>query len=238
MPTLGRAAPVSEARAAGTMSENRATQDNLLKGLALCGVAIPIVFAVLVTVGGFIYEGYSHVTQAVSELSGVEAQHPWVQTTNFFVVGALFVPFALGLRRGIGAGQGSRVGPVLVAISGVSACIGGAFFPCDPGCEFQSLTGTLHNVAGLTGFVAAIAGMFVISRRIILDSYWQALYRFSWIFGIAALVSLVLWIGVAKAAEVCSVNGVLQRLFIGVRFIWVEVMAIRLFSLSSRSKIS
>jgi len=96
----------------------------------------------------------------------------------------------------------------------------------------------LHNVAGLTGFVAAIAGMFVISRRIILDSYWQVLYRFSWIFGIAALVSLVLWIGVAKAAEVCSVNGVLQRLFIGVRFIWVEVMAIRLFSLSSRSKIS
>ena len=50
------------------MSENRATRDNLLKGLALCGVAIPIVFAVLVTVGGFIYEGYSHVTQAVSEL--------------------------------------------------------------------------------------------------------------------------------------------------------------------------
>ena len=96
----------------------------------------------------------------------------------------------------------------------------------------------MHNVAGLTGFVAAIAGMFVISRRIILDSYWQVLYRFSWIFGIAALVSLVLWIGVAKAAEVCSLNGVLQRLFIGVRFIWVEVMAIRLFSLSSRSKIS
>ena len=80
--------------------------------------------------------------------------------------------------------------------------------------------------------------MFVISRRIILDSYWQSFYRFSWIFGIAALVSLVLWIGVAKAAELGSVNGVLQRLFIGVWFIWVEVMAIRLFSLSSRSKIS
>ena len=96
----------------------------------------------------------------------------------------------------------------------------------------------MHTVAGLTGFVAAIAGMFVISRRIILDSYWQVVYRFSWIFGLAALGSLVLWIGVAKAAEVCSVHGVLQRVFIGVRFIWVEVMAIRLFSLSSRSKIS
>ena len=92
------------------MSENRATQDNLLKGLALCGVAIPIVFAVLVTVGGFIYEGYSHVTQAVSELSGVEAQHPWLQTTNFFVVGSLFVPFSLGLHRGIGAGRGQGSG--------------------------------------------------------------------------------------------------------------------------------
>ena len=54
------------------MIESRANQDNVLRGLALCGIAAPVVFAILVTVGGFIYEGYSHVNQAVRELSGVE----------------------------------------------------------------------------------------------------------------------------------------------------------------------
>ena len=53
------------------MLGSRTTQDNLLRFLALCGITAPIVFAILVAVGGFIYEGYSHVTKAVSELGGV-----------------------------------------------------------------------------------------------------------------------------------------------------------------------
>lgn len=50
------------------MLESRPSQDNLQRFLALCGIAAPIVFAILATVAGFMYRGYSHVTQAVSEL--------------------------------------------------------------------------------------------------------------------------------------------------------------------------
>ena len=214
------------------MLESRSNQDNLLRFLALCGIAAPIVFTILVAVSGFIYEGYSHVTQAVSELGGVEAQYPLLQNANFFLIGVLFIAFAFGLHRGIGGGNGSIFGPVLVGGFGVSAGMGSAFLPCDPGCEFQTLTGTLHNLTGLGGFVAAIAGIFVISRRLRGDPNWQTFYSFSWITGIAALVSLLLWIGVAKIAEVDSVNGVLQRLFILAWFVWVEVMALRLLRIS------
>ncbi len=110
--------------------------------------------------------------------------------------------------------------------------MGSAFLPCDPGCEFQTFTGTMHNVTGLGGFIAAIAGIFVISRRLRGDPNWRPFYSFSWITGIAALVSLLLWIGVAKVAEVDSANGLLQRLFILAWFVWVEVMALRLFRIS------
>ena len=212
------------------MLESRAGQDNLLKFLALCGIAAPIVFAISVTVGGFIYQGYSHATQAVSELGGVEAQYPLLQNTTFFVIGVLFIAFAFGLHRGIVGGRGSILGPVLVGVFGVSSGLANAFLPCDPGCEFQSLTGTMHNLTGLGGFIAAIAGIFVISRRLKGDPRWHSLYRFSWITGVAALVCLLLWIGVAKAAEVESLNGVLQRVFIAAWFIWVEVMALGLFT--------
>ena len=152
------------------MPESRDNQDNLLKFLALCGVAAPIVFGILATVARFTYQGYSHGTQAVSELGGVEAQYPLLQNANFFVIGVLFIAFAFGLYRGLGGGRGSTLGPVLVSIFGVSAGTGNAFLPCDPGCEFQSLTGTMHNLTGLGGFIAAIAGIFVISARIRGDS--------------------------------------------------------------------
>ncbi len=121
---------------------------------------------------------------------------------------------------------GSKLRPVLVGVFGVSSGLANAVLPCDPGCEFQSLTGTMHNLTGLGGFIAAIVGILVLSRRLRGDPYWTSNYRFSWISGVAALVSLLLWIGVAKAAEVESLNGVLQRVYIAAWFIWVEAMAL------------
>lgn len=93
----------------------------------------------------------------------------------------------------------------------------------------------VHNVTGLVGFVSAIAGIFVISRGLKGDPFWRRFHRFSLVVGFATLVSLLLWIGVAKAAQVDSLNGLLQRLFIGFWFLWVEVIAIRMFQLSRQS---
>ncbi len=195
---------------------------------ALCGIAVPIVFATLVTVAGYFYQDYSHVTQAVSELGGVEAQYPVLQNVNFAVIGLLLIAFSIGLYRGFGV---TYHGPVFIGVFGVVSALH-AVLPCDPGCDFQTLTGTLHNATGLAGFLAAIAGIFLVSRYLNTDSQWRSLSRFSWMAGVVVLVSLVLWIGVAKAADVGSLNGVLQRVFILSWFVWVEVMAIRLFRIS------
>jgi len=210
------------------MLKNGGNQDNLFRYLALCGIAVPIVFATLVTVAGYFYQDYSHVTQAVSELGGVEAQYHLLQNANFVVLGLLLLAFAFGLYRGLGA---RNLGPVFIGFFGVVSVLH-SVLPCDPGCDFQTLTGTLHNVTGLAGFLAAIAGIFLVSRNLNTDPQWRSLSRFSWMAGVVVLVSLVLWIGVAKTAEIGSLNGVLQRVFILAWFVWVEVMAIRLFQIS------
>ncbi len=216
------------------MSQSTTQQSNSLRLLALCGIAAPIIFAILMTVAGFLYEGYSHATQAISELGGVEAQYPIVQNANFFVFGILVVAFAFGLHRGIGGGSGSKLGPVLVGVFGIIT-VAQAFLPCDPGCDWKSLIGTLHNSTGLSSFLALCIGILVTSRRLKGDLNWQFYRGYSLITGIAALVSLVAWIGISKAAGVDAVNGVLQRVFIGIVFLWIEVVAIRLFRLSRRS---
>ena len=214
--------------------ESHASQDRLLRPLALCGIAAPILFAILVTVGGSISEGYSHVTQTVSELGGIEAEHPLLQNINFFVVGVLFIALAFGLHRGIGGGRGSILGPVLIGVFAISSAIGNGLLPCDLSCKSESLTGSMHIVTGLGGFLAAIAGIFVISRRLKGDPHWHSFFRFSRIASMVTLASLLIWIGVGEAAELGSVRGVLQRVFIAVLFTWTEVMAIRLFFIPSR----
>ena len=213
------------------MLRRHATNENLVRLSAVFGVAGPIVLGALLAIEGKASDGYSHASQTISELGGVQAARPLIQNVNFMVVGVLFVGFAIGLHRGIGGG-GSVLGPALVGVFGVFSGVANALLPCDLGCEFQSITGTMHNVTGLMGFVAATAAMFVVSRRLGEDEHWDSLRTFSRAAGALALASLVAWIGVAKAADVGSLDGVLQRLFVGVWFVWIEVMAFRLLRLS------
>ncbi len=49
-----------------------------------------------------------------------------------------------------------------------------------------------------------------------------------------ALLSLVAWIAVGKIADVSSIDGALQRLFVGVWFTWIVVMAVWVLRPSSR----
>ncbi|MBI2918841.1 MAG: DUF998 domain-containing protein [Chloroflexi bacterium] len=217
------------------MSSVRARPDRVLRLLAFCGVAAPGIFAVLVLVGGLAYQGYSHASQAISELGGVEARYPLIQNANFFVVGVLIIALALGLHRGIGGGHGSKLGPLLLGLFGVITAVAQPFLPCDPGCEFESLTGTMHNLTGLASFLAAVVGIFAISRRLKSDPRWSSYRGYSVITSAVALVALFAWIGIAKIAEVGSLNGVLQRTFVGLVIVWIEVMALRLFWLSRRA---
>ncbi len=216
------------------MVQNHGNQNNASKALSLCGIIAPILFAILVVVGGLFYKGYSHATYAVSELGGVTARYPLIQNANFFVVGVLIMAFAVGLHRGLTDGRGSKVGPVLLGIFGALTVVQ-AFLPLDPGGEWETATGSLHNVAGLGGFLAAISGIFAISRRLKGGNAWQSHRRYSIITGVAALAGLIAWIMISKGAGIESVNGVLQRIFIGLILLWIGVMGTRLFKISRLS---
>ena len=87
--------------------------------LSLCGMLAPAFFLVMVVVAGMRDPGYSHLTQAISELGAVNAPDPATQDANFFVTSLLITAFTLALHRGIGRGQGSALGPGLPGGFGV-----------------------------------------------------------------------------------------------------------------------
>jgi hypothetical protein len=201
--------------------------------LSVCGIAAPVVFSLLLIVAGTQYAGYSHMTQAISELGGVDAARPLIQNANFFIAGVLVVAFTIGLHRNLGS-RLSALGASLVGAFGL-VMVAHAFLPCDSGCEFVSTVGSVHNVTGLAGFLSAIAGVFVISRTFGVDPAWQSHRAYSVITAVAGLASLVLWIALAKVARIQILNGVLQRVFAAMIFMWIEVVAVRLFVLSRRA---
>ena len=189
------------------------------------GVIGPILFAVLVVVGGMLYDGYSHTSQKVSELGGEGAEYAILQNLNFIMLGILVIGFAYGLARILGP---PYLGPILIAFFGVSSSIANGLLPCDVGCKGETTVGLLHNITGVAGFIAAIVGMFVLARRWSHDPRWQTHIPFTRAAASVAIAGLV-WFVVTQATDAQAFAGIAQRVFIGAFLLWISVTAVRIY---------
>lgn len=199
-----------------TMNHSRA-----VRLAALGGVIGPILFAVLVIVGGVVYDGYSHVGQKISELGGEGAEYAILQNINFIMIGVLTIGFSWALARVLGP---PYLGPVLIGIFGLFSSIANGLLPCDLGCQGETTVGLLHNITGLFGFIAAILGMFVLARRWRDDPTWQSHARFTRAVALVAVGSLA-WFVVTQALDAQSLAGLAQRIFAGALLLWIAVTA-------------
>ncbi len=206
-----------------------AANSRLYSALAWGGLVTPFLFWSVVAVLGWLYPGYSHVSDPVSILGAAGAPdgapNTIFQNANFVVNGLLIVGFALALRRALG----SWPGPALVAIFGIGI-VGSGLFPCDLSCSDNSVADQLHNVFPSFGFLAIIVAFFVLSRHFRGDSRWAGYSLFTLATGVVALAFFVLY-GLAVSGVVSSLTaqaGLLQRLFAGTAFIWILATARRL----------
>jgi hypothetical membrane protein len=203
------------------------------------------VFVAGTVIAGALYPGFSHSRQLISELATVDSPVAVIENINFVVFGVLIVAFARGLHAGIEGGSQSVAGPMLFAFSG-AANIADAFLPCDRGCELTSLVGSLHDWISMFAFLSALAGIFILSRRLGADPKWGRGYqRYSVLTAGAAFVALVLWLAIGAPSpswiprivtRVPGVNGTLQRVVVAFVLLWIEVMALGLMTLSRRSR--
>lgn len=191
---------------------------------ALGGVVGPLLFLSIVVVAGLLEPGYSHVGDKISELGGAGASLPLLQNLNFLLLGALVLGFAWALTR---SGGRPYLGATLVGLFGLLSCIGGALIPCDRDCMGATPVGLLHNVAGLTGFVAAIVGAFVLARRWRRDPHWRPHVRFTRICAAVAAAGLV-WFVATQALDAQSTAGLAQRTFVAGLLTWIVATAWRI----------
>jgi hypothetical protein len=212
---------------------------------SLCGIAAPILFTTVVIIAGMLYPGYSHSAQSISELAAVGSPVALMHNVNSFVMGVLLIAFARALHAGTSRQRRSVLGPTLIGFFGLSY-IGYAFLPCDPGGEFITVAGYVHNTLAMCGFLSVLTGVFFVSRTLASDPNWGHMYRlYSLTTAAAGLITLIVWIMAASPAppgiprlitRMPDSNGALQRVFVAFILQWIEVIALRLFVVLRRQQ--
>ena len=211
--------------------------------LAACGIASPVIYAVGSMIAAAWYPGFSHSRQVISELGAVDSPVALFQGINSVVFGLLNMAFARGLQLGSAGGGRTAWGPRLLAFSGAATVVEG-FLPCDRGCELITLVGSLHDWIATFGFLAALAGIFMVGRGLGSHPNWGRAYqRYSVFTAGGAFVMLIVWAAIGAPAvpglpriapRVLAANGTLQRVFVIPMLLWVEVTALRLTTLFRR----
>ena len=211
-------------------ARNTIQNDSLTRFLAICGIVGPIQFIVVVLVFGLVRPGYDPIRQYMSELGAVGAPNAIAFNIPEFLLGLMLIAFAFGLHRGISAGQGSKLAPILIAVSGVG-WIGGSIFRCDVGCVNESVTGTLHGLIGMFGPLPLLIAPLAILPRLKKDNRWQSYRPFSLIMGALGFLFFCVMFSAEVSPALEPYRGLLQRLTFFTPLLWTEVMAIRLLRL-------
>jgi hypothetical protein len=202
-----------------------------IRACAACGIAGPLLFAAFVAAGTTMQDGYSSRTEYISALSAQTADDPWLMIAGFAAIGLLTVPFAAALQAGLP--PGSRLGPGLVAVAGVGLVATGflrndcsdALEPCQAQLrEEASWQNTAHDAVSGAAFFCIATSPLPLARRMRRDPEWRALGWYSLGTVPAIVVPMILY-GFELAGDW---GGAVQRAFVGVALLWVEVVAWRL----------
>jgi hypothetical protein len=157
----------------------------------------------------------------------------WIQITNFLLSGAMLVAFAVGLRRRLAPGIGSRWAPRLTAVFGGCLMAAGVF-TADPALGFPAGTpegpgriswhGLLHFSAAGVGFTAIAAACFVVARRYSADGR-HGLARYSRATGTVFLAGFLC---VASGAGSTVANLLFVAAVVAL-WTWITVVAVDLY---------
>jgi len=200
--------------------------------IASCGISAPFLMLALWAVASLLRPGYDQLTQYGSELAA--RQNSIIMNANFVITGSLIIVFSFGLFTNIHAGKRPAIGSILLGVFGIGEVVTAAF-PCDPGCSLlssQSLSQSIHNVIAVIAFGSIALAPLLISLGLRRDARWERYQSYSRATGLAS-VGLFLLFSVAILSSFQYV-GFLQRVFLAVPFLWIEILSIHLLNISNR----
>ena len=172
--------------------------------LLTCGIAAGPLYILLGLLQMAIRPGFDITRHSLSLLANGDLG--WIQTLNFLVTGILLIAGAVGVKRALQSGPGSRWAPRMLGLYGLGL-IGASIFSADPALGFPPGTplennpiswhGLMHFVVGTIGFIGFIAACFIFARRFRAkrEPGW------SWYSLITGILFLASFVGIASGSK-------------------------------------
>jgi hypothetical protein len=211
------------------------------------GRSVTIRRLTIVSIVGLLEPGYSEIRDAVSFLGARDAANPWIFDTVVAISGLSVIAVAAALALDAPRGLRGRLGPALIAITGLAQILDGFPFPADcretidAGCHARELAGNVswqHVAHGWTYFFGAAAlllSVFAMAWRFHGDDRWRRA-------DLLALGAGVLAIAIFGGLFFATGNGpgdhygLIQRLALAGGIAWVAALALALLDIYGRRR--
>ena len=193
----------------------------------LGGIIAPVTYLVAVVVGGIIRPGYSHYSEAISELIATGSPNKALLDPLFTVYNLMALAFAVGVLARVRDWPSGRRSLGLLAsgflIFGALIGLATIFFPQDPGGPAVTTTGTIHiALASLSSLASMLSMLFLGLWLRTVRERTYARYSFAsllvvFVSGGLAAASIGIGFGASGLLERITIFGYLQ---------WVLVIAV------------
>jgi hypothetical membrane protein len=193
-------------------------EDLTTRRLLACGAVAGPLFVVVILVDGALRPGYRPVRQVASELA--VGPTGWIQITNFLVSGALFLAFALGVRRALRPRPAAWIAAALTSLFGAGLIASGLFVTDVSGQAQHTWHGTAHNAAGSVVFLSLPLLTFTWTIH-------SARHR-CWIWAITSAMTGVTMLLLIQGLAVPEYRGLYQRLTMALGWTWITAFALHI----------
>jgi len=186
----------------------------------LAGIAAPLIYAAIVAYGAALTPGYTHVANAISELTQPGAPGKELLDPLFAFYNVLILIFALGLhgafrQRGIDLARGCSVA---IAATGLAGLLMWAF-PQDPVGSPATATGIGHIVLASVESLGSLFAILLMAMSLRRHPAWRGFVLYCY-----ATLAVVAVSGVAAALAAATRSnfmGLVERVTIGFFLLWV-----------------
>ncbi len=195
--------------------------DRLTRIVLVCCAGAPLLVLTSILVATVVTPDYHTVSDTLSQLAAEGAPHPAIIAAGLVLAGLMLQGFAWALHRRLMDRARGRSIAILIASSGL-AMQTAAFVRDDPNVEGarQTLSGAVHGALASIAFVAMIVALFLFVRAMASEPGFERVRVMSRRLGWAcAVIGSVFEIQVIQ-----SIEGLLQRVFITLFAVWIEVV--------------
>ena len=188
--------------------------------MLICGIFYSLLYVGTDILGGMLWEGYSFISQPISELAAIGAPMRPLTSPLFTIDIVLLIPFGFGVWGLAGRNRPQRlVGGLLVGIGLVGLVW--TSFPMHLGEPVSSLANTMHSIfAG----VQVILILLTIGFGAVAYRNWFRFYSIGTILTLVVAGFMAFWL--ASAEQPTSWFGVIERINVYGYLLWVAVLAI------------